>query len=257
MESLAETDNAGPSVTTVQAFWEGHVNNEYYTKERRASSSYFDQIEARRYRWHYHLRDLFDSLEGSSGALLEIGCGIGVDSVQLARCGFQVTGIDLTQSAIDVAKSHARHRGLDIDFRLGNAETLHFPDGQFDIVYSFGVLHHTPDMQKAIAEVHRVLKPKGRALIMLYHRHSIVDWVHRLFRLPYESPRTLQDHCPVVYRVSAAEARTLFAAFSEVSIEVDYPFTYGFRHLTFWMPKWLLRAIGRRLGWHLMIDAHM
>lgn len=255
MESSTKTKTIGPSVATVRAFWERHVNNEYYTKERRASSTYFDQIEDRRYRWHYHLRDLFESLEGSSGKLLEIGCGIGVDSIQLARCGFQVTGVDLTQTGIDVAKNHARHRGLAIDFRLGNAEFLDFRDAQFDVVYSFGVLHHTPDMQKAIAEVYRVLKPKGRALIMLYHRRSIVEWVHRLFRLPYESPQDLQDHCPVVYRVTAAEAKKLFSAFSEVKLGAAYPFTYGFRCFVFWMPRWLLRVLGRRLGWHLMIDA--
>jgi len=255
MNTSVQKNQSESSLESVQMFWESHVNNEYYTEEARASSAYFDQIEDRRYRWHYHLKDLFSSLEGSSGELLEIGCGIGVDSIQLARCGFRVTGIDLTRAAIDIAETHAKLRGLAVNFRTGNAETLEFADESFDAVYSFGVLHHTPKMHKAISEVHRVLKPGGMAYIMLYHRTSIVDWVHRVFRLPYESPRNLQDHCPVVYRLTAEEANELFRDFSNVVIEIAYPFTYGFRFLIFWLPLPLLRFLGRRIGWHLMIQA--
>ena len=243
------------SVQSVRSFWEGHVNNEYYTGEARASAAYFDQIRERRYRWHYHLRELFEELAGSGGDLLEIGCGIGVDSIELARCGFRVTGVDLTQAAIDIAEQHAAHRHADITFRTGNAEALDFPESAFDAVYSFGVLHHTPDMPKAISEVHRVLKPGGTAYIMLYHRFSIVEKIHQIFRMPYESPKDLKDHCPVVYRLSRNEAGDYFSEFSKVEITADYPFTYGFRHLTFWMPVGLKKWLGRHIGWHLMIRA--
>jgi 2-polyprenyl-3-methyl-5-hydroxy-6-metoxy-1,4-benzoquinol methylase len=97
------------TVKSVKDFWETHVNNEYYTEEERASEAYLSEIEDRRYRWHYHLRDLFNQLQGSHGQLLEVGCGIGVDSIQLARCGFDVTAVDLTESAIEVA-SRCQHR---------------------------------------------------------------------------------------------------------------------------------------------------
>jgi ubiquinone/menaquinone biosynthesis C-methylase UbiE len=73
------------TVDQVKQFWESHVNNEYYTREARKTSAYFDEIERRRYRWHYHLPELFASLRGQGGKLLEIGCGIGVDSIQLAK----------------------------------------------------------------------------------------------------------------------------------------------------------------------------
>jgi ubiquinone/menaquinone biosynthesis C-methylase UbiE len=243
------------TVQQVKGFWESHVNNEYYTREARASSEYFDEIERRRYRWHYHLPELFESLRGTGGRLLEIGCGIGVDSIQLARAGFDVTAVDLTEAAIDVARRFADERGVEIDFRTANAESLDFADSTFDVVYSFGVLHHTPDITKAVEEVRRVLKPGGTAYIMLYHRTSLVGAVHRLLNLPYESPRNLKDHCPVVYTFTGRSARRLFGAFSRVDVRADYPFTYGFRHLTFWMPRPLLKAMGRAFGWHLMIRA--
>jgi ubiquinone/menaquinone biosynthesis C-methylase UbiE len=247
--------SSGETLKSVQDFWETHVNNEYYTDEERASDAYFSEIEAKRYRWHYHLVDLFRSLQGSHGRLLEVGSGIGVDSVQLARCGFDVTAVDLTQSAVEIARQFAGRRGVAIDFRLGNAEGLDFPDESFDAVYSFGVLHHTPDIERAVAEVRRVLRPGGTAYVMLYHRDSLVNLVHKALRLPYESPRDRKDHCPVVYTFSRRAARRLFREFSEVSVRAEYPFTHGFGALGARSPLWLRRPLGRTIGWHLMITA--
>lgn len=243
------------TLESVKDFWETHVNNEYYTDEARASDAYFSEIEAKRYRWHYHLRDLFASLQGSRGRLLEVGSGIGVDSIQLARCGFDVTAVDLTESALRVARQFAKHRGVAIDFQLGNAEGLDFPDESFDAVYSFGVLHHTPDIEQAVAEIRRVLRPGGMAYVMLYHRHSLVNLVHKVLRLPYESPRDRKDHCPVVYTFSRREVKRLFGEFSRVSVEAAYPFTYGFGPLGSRLPLDVRRALGRAIGWHLMITA--
>jgi ubiquinone/menaquinone biosynthesis C-methylase UbiE len=246
---------ADASVEDVRDFWESHVNNEYYTDAEQASEAYFRDIEERRYRWHYHLRELFESLAGSRGRLLEIGSGIGVDSIQLARCGFDVTAIDLTESALGVARAYAAQRGAKIDFRLGNAESLEFDDDSFDVVYSFGVLHHTPDIARAVAEVRRVLRPGGTAHVMLYHRYSLVNLVHRLFRLPYESPRDRKDHCPVVYTFSKRDVKQLFGEFSKVSVAAAYPFTYGFGRAAAALPLGVRRLLGRAFGWHLMITA--
>lgn len=245
----------GTTVETVHDFWNSHVNNEYYTSEQRASAAYFDEIEARRYAWHYHLRELFDSLQGSHGKLLEIGCGIGVDSIQLARCGFDVTAVDLTENALAVAKDYAALRGVTIDFQLANAEQLPFENDSFEAVYSFGVLHHTPDIEAAVREVHRVLKPGGKAYIMLYHRDSIVNAVHRALRLPYESPRDKDDHCPVVYTYSRRGIRMLFDDFANVTVEADYPFTFGFGPVATKTPLGVRRALGKAVGWHLMLTA--
>jgi SAM-dependent methyltransferase len=245
----------GTTVDTVHDFWQAHINNEYYTDETRASDAYFDEIERRRYATHYHLPALFASLDGQGKRLLEVGCGIGVDSIQLAKRGFDVTAVDLTENALAVARKFAAHRGVAIDFRLGNAEGLDFADHSFDAVYSFGVLHHTPDLARSVAEVHRVLRPGGTAYVMLYHRDSLVNLVHRTLRLPYESPVDRQDHCPVVYTLSRGGARRLFGDFPHVEVRAEYPFTYGFGPLTTKLPLAARRPLGRAFGWHLMITA--
>jgi SAM-dependent methyltransferase len=245
----------GSTVDAVRDFWQAHINNEYYTDATRASEEYFDEIERRRYATHYHLPALFASLDGQGKRLLEVGCGIGVDSIQLAGRGFDVTAVDLTENALAVAAQFAAHRGATVDFQLGNAERLDFADESFDAVYSFGVLHHTPDIRRSVQEVHRVLRPGGTAYVMLYHRDSLVNLVHRTLRLPYESPVDRNDHCPVVYTFSRNGVRRLFRDFSTVTVRAAYPFTYGFGPLTTKVPLGIRRPLGQAIGWHLMITA--
>jgi ubiquinone/menaquinone biosynthesis C-methylase UbiE len=244
----------------VKAFWEEHVNNEYYTGAERGSAAYFEEITRRRYRYHYHLPALFRRItaEGTAGKkALEVGCGIGIDTVELARLGFsQVVGVDLTEAAVELASRRASSLGLDcLEYRCANAEELPFGVEEFDVVYSFGVIHHTPRVERAVEEIHRVLKPGGVAWIMIYHSRSLVNALHRLFRLPYESPRNLRDHCPVVGRYTRVEAKALFAAFGSPEIVSDYPFTYGMRAVSRLVPVAVQRVVGRWFGWHLMIRA--
>ncbi len=104
--------------------------------------------------------------------VLEIGCGLGTDGAQFAEAGANYTGVDLTEAAVELARKRFELFNLQGQFQTADAENLDFPDDSFDLVYSHGVLHHTPDTQKAIDEVHRVLRPGGRAQVMLYHRDS-------------------------------------------------------------------------------------
>jgi ubiquinone/menaquinone biosynthesis C-methylase UbiE len=240
----------------VRRFWESHVNNEYYTRRSRGSVEYFREISERRYHHHYHLVELFSRMQERPGKkLLEIGCGIGIDSVSLARRGFSVTACDLTASALAIGAARAREEQQDIRFLQSDAEHLPLAENSFDQVYSFGVIHHTPDMQKAIAEIRRVLRSGGCAWIMIYARYSLVNAIHKIFNLPFESPKNLQDHCPVVIRSSIAEVKRLCSGFSSVIIRKEYPFTYGMRSISALFPIATKKLIGRFAGWHLMIEA--
>src|ERR1051325_1888346 len=165
------TDNAELK-DRVRDFWQQHPCGTKFTEAETGSLEFFKRIENHRYQkeWHIPAAANFASTRGLK--VLEIGCGIGTDGAQFAKAGADYTGIDLTPAAIELARRRFALSGLPGEFRVSDAEDLDFPNDSFDVVYSHGVLHHTPDIEAAVGEIHRVLKPGGRAMVMLYHRGS-------------------------------------------------------------------------------------
>jgi ubiquinone/menaquinone biosynthesis C-methylase UbiE len=156
----------------VRAFWQEHPCGTKFSDAEMGTPEFFERVEAHRYTKEWHIPEAAD-FAGARGLLvLEIGCGMGTDGAQFAQAGAHYTGIDLTEAAIELARKRFELSGLEGEFRVADAEHLDFADNSFDRVYSHGVLHHTPDTARAVKEIHRVLKPGGRATIMLYHRGS-------------------------------------------------------------------------------------
>ena len=240
----------------VHDFWNRNVcQTEFNDVENRGSREFFEEAEHIRYQYHYHILPLFDRLKNEypGGRLLEIGCSMGTDLLQLARRGFQVTGIDLTEAGIELARSRFDMYGLDGELRVSDAETLDFPDDTFDVVYSFGVLHHTVDTEKSISEVRRVLRPGGKAVIMLYHRRSLNQLAHVVTGLPADGSR--RDPVPIARTYTRAEVRRLFSPYSSNEVWVDYLFGTGWGIVNRYFPRFLHRWMGKYVGWHLMIEA--
>jgi ubiquinone/menaquinone biosynthesis C-methylase UbiE len=183
---------------------------------------------------------------------VEVGCGVGLDSATMARHGLVVTAVDLTMVGVATAARRAHAERLAAHYACADAERLPFADASFDYVYSFGVMHHAADTQACVDEALRVLKPGGEALIMLYHRRSVNELMHRLLRVPFEERDEL---CPVVRRYTKAEVRPLFARFSSVEVHADFVYGEGYGRLFGWTPTFLYRLLSRWAGWHLMIRA--
>jgi ubiquinone/menaquinone biosynthesis C-methylase UbiE len=156
----------------VRAWWDGRPCGSLISRQPAGSQPYFEEIERHRYEQEPHIPNVVRFEAWREKEVLEIGCGLGTDMLQFARAGARVTGIDLTPRAIELAAARFRLYNLDGNFEPGDAEHLRFPSGTFDLVYSNGVLHHTPDIESAVAETYRVLKPGGTAILMLYHKHS-------------------------------------------------------------------------------------
>lgn len=156
----------------VRAFWQEHPCGTKFSDAELGTREFFERVEAHRYgkEWHIPIAADFESTRGLK--VLEIGCGLGTDGAQFARAGADYTGIDLTEASIELARKRFELSGLKGEFRVADAEKLDFADETFDLVYSHGVLHHTPDTGAAVGEIYRVLKPGGRAIVMLYHRGS-------------------------------------------------------------------------------------
>lgn len=156
----------------VRAFWQAHPCGTKFSDAEMGTPEFFERVEAHRYSKEWHIPDAADFAGARGLHVLEIGCGMGTDGAQFAKAGADYTGIDLTEAAIDLARTRFEVSGLPGEFRVADAENLDFADDSFDLIYSHGVLHHTPDTARAVCEIHRVLKPGGRAIVMLYHRGS-------------------------------------------------------------------------------------
>ena len=240
----------------VREFWSRNVNQfNQLNRDDVGSPEFYAAAERLRFQYHDHLPPLFDRIakEFPGGRLLEVGCSMGNDSVQLARRGMNVVGVDLTERAIELVKLRFDQEGLRGEFRVADAEQLPFEDGSFDVAYSFGVLHHTPNTPAAVREIHRVLRPGGKAFVMLYHRRSLNALAHRITGIPLDGSR--EDPCPVEDTYTARAARRLFQDFREVEIAKDYLFGTGWGIVNRLIPRFLHRSLGRWIGWHLMIEA--
>jgi SAM-dependent methyltransferase len=156
----------------VRAFWQEHPCGTKFADASPGSRRFYELVEEHRYQKEWHIPAAADFSNARGKKVLEIGCGLGTDGAQFALAGADYTGIDLTDAAVDLARRRFDLFNLPGTFRTADAENLDFPDESFDVVYSHGVLHHTPDTVRAVQEVHRVLRPGGRAVVMLYHRDS-------------------------------------------------------------------------------------
>ena len=167
-----QTDPNDDLKERVRAFWQAHPCGTKFTDGAMGTPEFFERVEAHRYTKEWHIPDAADFAGARGLRVLEIGCGLGTDGAQFAKAGADYTGIDLTEAATELARKRFEVSGLPGEFRVADAENLDFADDSFDLVYSHGVLHHTPDTARAVQEIHRVLKPGGRAIVMLYHRGS-------------------------------------------------------------------------------------
>ncbi len=178
----------------VRDHWEREVCGSRYGAGL-PSAEYFDTIDSNRYRLDYMLEDFarFDEARGKD--VLEVGLGTGSDLCRWVQAGASASGVDLTEASIELVRARLDHRGLSADVRVGDAECLPFPDNSFDLYYSWGVLHHTPDTEAGIAEAHRVLRPGGSMKVMIYHSRSVavfLIWLlYRVVRREHGSARQL------------------------------------------------------------------
>jgi ubiquinone/menaquinone biosynthesis C-methylase UbiE len=156
----------------VRAFWQAHPCGVKFADAEAGTREFFARVEEHRYGSEWHIAEAAGFAGARGLRVLEIGCGLGTDGAGFARAGAIYTGGDLTEAAVSLARRRFELEGLRGEFRVADAEALEFADESFDVVYSHGVLHHTPDIAAAVGEIHRVLRPGGRAVVMVYHRDS-------------------------------------------------------------------------------------
>jgi ubiquinone/menaquinone biosynthesis C-methylase UbiE len=212
----------------VRDYWEAASCGEalYYRGEGRSA---YDRQASERYRLEPYISSFAQFERYGGRRVLEIGVGLGADHERFAAAGADLFGLDLTQRAVEHTRNRLAQRGLSSSLWVASAEQLPFPDAAFDLVYSWGVLHVTPNTQMAVDQVFRVLRPDGEAKVMIYHKHSVVGYMlwlrYALGRgRPWLSLSSIYEQyleSPGTKAYTLKEARALFSRFDIVSMRTQ------------------------------------
>jgi ubiquinone/menaquinone biosynthesis C-methylase UbiE len=269
------------SIADVRRYWDARPCNIRHSLKPIGSREYFDEDEARKYLVEPHIPAFAEFERWSGQRVLEVGCGIGTDSINFARAGAELTAVDLSGESLRIAQERAEVMGVAdrIRFVQADAEKLTSAlagEEPYDLVYSFGVVHHTPHPERALAEIRRLVARGGTLKLMVYHRRSWkVFWIVAVQGRGrfWKTDELVAEHseaqtgCPVTFSYTRRGGRELVeqAGFRVEDVSVDHVFAYRigdyvqYRYVKEpwfrWMPERLFRAFERRFGWHLLVTA--
>jgi SAM-dependent methyltransferase len=197
----------------IRDYWNDQIHDREMTSNPPGTAGFYEDLANYRYDKNRYLLRLVDYDGYRGGKVLEIGCGVGLDLARFARGGAQVTGIDLSQTAIELVKKNFELNGLKGDLRVGDGEALDFADGSFDLVFAHGVLQYTVNPQLMINEALRVLKPGGTFFGQLYNRKG---WL--VFMSKVANVRLEHTDAPAFHLNTAKEFRSMLSGFSKVRV---------------------------------------
>lgn len=245
------------SISDVREYWNHHIHDLEISQASPGSPAFFSDLDQYHFEKLHHLLRLVNFAGYRGKRVLDVGCGAGTDLVRFAQGGAMVSGVDLSASAIALARQNFEQRGLTADLREADGEHLPYPDASFDLVFAHGVVQYTPNSAALVNECRRVLKPGGEAIFQVYNRISWLNGLSKLMKTPLE-----HEDAPVLGKYSAGEFRALLGGFREVRIvEERFPVKSrlhkgwkGTMFNTFFVGTFnaLPRSLVRRFGWHLL-----
>ena len=273
---MAVTTDSASVIDQVRAYWNRRPCNVRHSTSPVGSKEYFDEVEERKYFVEPHIPAFADFSRWRGKKVLEIGCGIGTDSINFARAGADVTVVDLSDESLELCKRRFDVYGLKARFFLGDAEQLSqvVPVEKYDLVYSFGVIHHTPRPERVMEQIKLYCKSDTELRLMLYAKWSWkVVWIILKYGKGaiWRSDELVskyseaQTGSPVTYYYSFRGVRWLMRDYNVTEMHKDHIFPYEidkyvkYQYKWVWYFRWLPTAwfswLEHRLGWHIMITA--
>lgn len=245
-------------IDEIQRYWDHRIHDLEMTEEPVGTKAFFDDLDEYRFDKLHYLPQLVDFAGFRGQELLEVGCGIGTDLVRFAAGGARVSGVDLSQTAIDLARQNLTLHGAQAEeLRVANAEALPYRDNTFDVVYGHGVIQYTADPARLVKECARVLRSGGTGIFMVYNRVSWLNGLSKVMKVPLE-----HEDAPVLRKFSIQEFRELLVPFSDARIVPErFPVKSrlhgGWKGVVFntcfvGAFNALPQSWVRPLGWHLM-----
>lgn len=255
-----ETKTNSELIKAISNYWNDHIHDLEIVKHEIGTPGFFQDLDEYRFDKLRYLSTLVDFNGFKGKKLLELGCGAGIDLVRFAQGGAEVTGVDLSKTAIDLAEQNCENLGLKGQLKIMNGEALDMKPDTYDVVYAHGVLQYTADAERMVAEAHRVLKPDGRFIAMVYNRKGWLNFMSKTMKVSLE-----HEDAPVLNTYTIGEFRAMLAPFKSVKIIPErFPVksklhggVKGFLFNTFFVGMFnvIPRALTRNSGWHLMAFA--
>lgn len=253
------------SIDQVLNYWNSRPCNIKHSNAEIGSIKYFNEVEERKYFVEPHIPGFAEFAKWNGKKVLEIGCGIGTDAVNFVRNGAIYTGIELSTESLKLAKRRFDVFNLEGNLMEGDAETIHevFENSTFDLIYSFGVLHHTPDFSRALNSIRKICSSGTLFKFMVYAQDS---WKNAMINSGLDQPEA-QSGCPIANVYSKKQLAKILenAGFEVLSIRQDHIFPYKVKeYLNYeyiyedWfaaMPSQMFKALEAQLGWHLLVEA--
>ena len=246
----------------VKEFWDKRPCNIRHSDKKVGTKQYFDEVMKRKYFVESHIK-LFANFEAYNNKdVLEVGCGIGTAAQTFIEHGARYTGIDISPSSIEIAKKRLEIYNLKGDVFEGDIQSLVIPDKKFDLVYSFGVLHHIDDLDSALKNIQIMIKPGGEFKLMMYASNS---WKNMCIKHGLDQFEA-QSGVPIANTYTKNEIREILKDFVNIRIEQDHIFQWNideYKQYRYkkepWfdaMPEPMLRALEKEYGWHLLITCN-
>jgi SAM-dependent methyltransferase len=256
--STAQAAGNIPELTArVREYWNTRIHDLEMTTAPVGTREFFDELDDYRFDKLAYLPKVVDFNGFGQRRVLEVGCGVGTDLVRFARGGASVIGLDLSETAVGLARQNLAVNGQRGTVIVGDGAALPVPDGTLDVVYAHGVLQYAPDPSRIVEEARRVLRPEGIAVFMVYNRISWLRALATIMNVGLE-----HEDAPVLRMYSIAEFRQLLRSFKRITL-VPERFPVKSRLHRGWKAaayngafvglfNALPRPLVRRFGWHLM-----
>jgi SAM-dependent methyltransferase len=230
----------------VAAYWDAAPCGSKLAAAEPGSAAFFQEHATRRYQLEPMIRTFADFPSWSGRRVLEVGVGLGADTAEFARAGAMVSGVDISMRSLELARARLDHAGLDADLRIADGGSLPYESATFDLVWSWGVIHHAPDPPAVVREIRRVLRPGGEVRAMLYARRSwfaLGLWLREVLR---GHPTTLTN---AIARLESPGTR----AYSEAGLCRLFGESFGSVDIERWATPYDRRVVGPlasdSLGW--------
>lgn len=255
-----------PTLSQVQNYWDSRPCNIRHSRSEIGTRAYFEEVEARKYFVEPHIPAFADFASWKGKRVLEIGCGIGTDAINFARAGAVYTGVELSVASLELTRKRFEVFGQKShNLLIGNAEEIAdlFPGQIFDLIYSFGVLHHTPSIENSLASIRKISGSETILKIMVYAKNS---YKQAMIDNGRDQPEA-QFGCPIANSYTIGEITELLnvAGFEANNISQDHIFPYkvepykNYEYLREdWfqnMPPEVFEILEKSFGWHLLVDA--